>query len=124
MEVSKMAVNRGDIFWVRVGGPGQEEPDYAHPCVVIQEDVFNHSRVNTVVVCALTSNLRQAKGPGNVRLEAGEGNLSKSSVAEVSKVSSVEKDRMGECIGKLSPERVEQILAGMRFLQRSTGQDS
>jgi mRNA interferase MazF len=119
-----MAIYQGEIYWIKVDEAGGAEAAYAHPCVVIQEDVFNHSRINTVVVCALTSNLRQAKGPGNVRLEAGEGILSKPSVAEVSKVSSVEKNRLGECIGKLSSERVEQILAGMRFLQRSTGQDS
>lgn len=119
-----MSILRGEIYWVKVEEGGGAEAAYAHPCVIIQEDVLNQSRIRTVVVCALTSNLGQAKGPGNVRLEAGEGNLSKPSVAEVSKVSAVEKDRLGERIGMLSPERVEQILAGMKFLQRSFGQDS
>ena len=61
-------------------------PGYSHPHVVVQEDVFNHSRIATVVVCALTSNLHRANEPGNVLLEAGEGNLPKQSVVVVSQV--------------------------------------
>jgi mRNA interferase MazF len=119
-----MSILRGEIYWVRVEEGGGDGAAYAHPCVIIQEDALNQSRIRTVVVCALTSNLGHAKGPGNVRLEAGEGNLAKPSVAEVSKISTVEKDHLGERIGMLSQERVEQILAGMIFLQRSFGQES
>jgi mRNA interferase MazF len=87
--------------------------------VVVQDDLFNHSRITTTVVCALTSNLHRAKEPGNVLLEVGEGNLPKQSVVVASQVSSVDKDRLGERIGSLSDERVEQIIAGLRFQQVS-----
>lgn len=87
--------------------------------MVVQDDVFNHSRITTVVVCALTSNLRRANEPGNVLLEAGEGDLARRSVVVVSQISSVEKARLGERIGSLSVARVEQILAGLRFQQAS-----
>ena len=87
--------------------------------MVVQDDVFNHSRITTVVVCALTSNLHRANEPGNVLLEVGEGNLPKQSVVIVSQVSSVNKARLGERIGSLSNTRVEQILAGLRFQQVS-----
>jgi mRNA interferase MazF len=85
--------------------------------VIIQEDVINHSRIQTVVVCALTTNLKRANAPGNVCLEAGEANLPKQSTVVVSQVSSVDKSQLGEYIGSLTQERVNQILAGMRFLQ-------
>ena len=85
----------------------------------MQDDVFNRSRISTVVVCALTSNLNRATEPGNVLLDPCEGNLQKQSVVVVSQVSSVYKTRLGEHIGSLSEERVQQILAGMRFLQAS-----
>ena len=98
----------------------EQEAAIPHPYVVVQDDVFNHSRIHTVVVCALTSNLRRAsETPGNLLLEPGEGNLPRQSVVEVSKVSSVEKVQLGEYIGALSQARVEQILSGMRFLQAS-----
>jgi mRNA interferase MazF len=87
--------------------------------VVVQDDVFKHSRITTVVVCALTSNLHQANEPGNVLLEVGEGNLPKQSVVVVSQVSSVDKARLGERIGSLSDARVDQVLAGLRFQQVS-----
>ena len=87
--------------------------------MVVQDDVFNHSRITTTVVCATTSNLHRAKEPGNVLLDASEGNLPKQSVVVVSQVASVEKARLGERIGSLSHARVEQILAGLRFQQVS-----
>lgn len=110
-----MKVNQGDIHWVTL-----EKSDYAHPHVVIQENVINRSRVQTVVVCALTTNLKRAKAPGNVLLEAGEGNLSSQSVVVVSQVSTIDKKNLGEYIGALTPQRIQQILSGMRFLQRMT----
>jgi mRNA interferase MazF len=112
-----MVINQGDIYWVPLEEPDGSEPGYIHPHVVVQENVFNRSRLKTVVVCALTTNLKRAKAPGNVLLEAGEANLPKQSVVVVSQVSMVEKIQLGEYIGSLTEQRVNQILAGMRFLQ-------
>lgn len=113
-------INQGDIYWVMAEDPDGPEAAIPHPYVVVQENLFNHSRIHTVVVCALTSNIRRVSDtPGNVLLEAGEANLPKQSVVEVSKVSSIEKAQLGEYIGTLSEQRVQQILAGMRFLQLS-----
>jgi mRNA interferase MazF len=113
------SINRGDLFWIEADETRGSIPGSPHPHVVIQDDVFNRSRISTVIVCALTSNLKRATEPGNLLLEIGEGNLSKQSVVVVSQVSSVYKSRLGERIGALSDERVEQILAGMRFQQAS-----
>jgi mRNA interferase MazF len=112
-------IDRGDVFWVGPDDSRGTVPTYSHPHVVVQDDVFNHSRITTVVVCALTSNLHRANEPGNVLLEVGEGNLPKQSVVVVSQISSVDKTRLGERIGSLSDARVEQILAGLRFQQVS-----
>jgi len=72
-----------------------------------------------VIVCALTSNLRRASEPGNVLLDPGEGGLPQQSVVIVSQISSVDRASLGERIGALSAERVDQILAGLRLQQRS-----
>ena len=107
-------ISQGDVYWVTV------EPDgIPHPHVVIQADVLNRSRINTVVVCSLTSNLNRTSWPGNVLLSEHEANLSRQSVVEVSKVSSVKKSQLGEYIGTLTVDRINQILNGMRFLQSS-----
>ena len=110
---------QGDIFWIEPDLSRGSIPGSPHPHVVVQEDVFNRSRISTVIVCALTSNLNRATEPGNVLLEPGEGNLEKQSVVVVSQLSSVYKTRLGARIGALSDERVQQILAGMHFLQAS-----
>ncbi|MBN1122904.1 MAG: type II toxin-antitoxin system PemK/MazF family toxin [Anaerolineae bacterium] len=112
-------INQGDIYWVQLTSADGTEPAIPHPYVIVQDDVLNHSRIDTVVACALTTIVKRASLPGNVLLEAGEANLPKPSVVEVSKVSTVEKSQLGEYIGTLTEQRIDQILAGMRFLQSS-----
>src|ERR671910_2052983 len=104
-------INRGDVFWIGPDDSRGSAPGYSHPHVVVQDDVFNHARITTTVVCATTSNLHRASNAGNVLLEVGEGNLPKQSVVVVSQVSSVDKARLEERSGSLSEERVEQVLA-------------
>jgi mRNA interferase MazF len=111
-----MVINQGDIFWVDLDEPSDSEPGYRHPHVVIQNNVFNRSRISTVVVCTLTSNLRRAKAPGNVLLEVGEANLPEQSVVNISQIFTLSKTQLGEKIGTLSAERVRQILDGVRLL--------
>jgi mRNA interferase MazF len=113
-------IQRGDIYWIAAeDAPPAPPASYSHPHVVVQDDVFNHSRITTVVVCALTSNRERAHEPGNLLLDPGEGNLPRQSVVVVSQIDSVEKARLGPRIGALSEARVDQILAGLRFQQAS-----
>lgn len=111
-----MVIVQGDIFWVDFGKPSRSQPGYRHPHVVVQNNIFNRSRLNTVVVCALTSNLKRAEAPGNVLLEKGEANLSKQSVVNVTQIFTVDKADLVERIGSLSRERVKQILDGILLL--------
>lgn len=111
-------ISRGELYWLKSAG-ARGEADVAHPYVVVQEDVFNRSRIETVVVCALTSNLKRATEPGNVLLEPGEAGLPKQSVVIVSQIDSVKKSELGAPIGALSEARIQQILAGLRFQQRA-----
>lgn len=112
-------IARGDIYWLAPDPARGSLPGFRHPHVVIQDDIFNRSRVSTVIVCALTTNMKAANEPGNVSLNSGEGNLAKASIAVVSQLSSVAKSALGARIGQLSDERVEQILAGLRLQQAS-----
>ncbi len=111
-----MVINQGDVFWVDLGDASGSSPGYRHPHVVIQNNVFNKSRINTVVVCVLTSNLKRADAPGNILLEKGEANLPKQSVVNVSQIFTVDKRNLDERIGMLSAKRVRQILAGINLV--------
>jgi mRNA interferase MazF len=111
-----VVIRQGDVFWIDLDDPTGSEPGYRHPHVVIQNDVFNSSRINTVVVCALTANLRRASVPGNVQLDVGEAGLPKPSVVNVSQIFTVDKRHLGERVGTLSAHRVRQIINGVRLL--------
>lgn len=111
-----MVIGQGDIYWVDLGEPSGSSPGYRHPHVVIQNNVFNRSRINTVVVCALTSNLRRAEAPGNLLLEEGEGNLPNQSIVNVSQIYTVEKKDLVEKIGSLSRRRIRQVLEGVMLV--------
>lgn len=111
-----IVINQGDIFWVDLKEPTGSEPGYRHPHVVIQNNLFNRSRINTVVVCALTSNLKRAKVPGNVLLNKGEANLPKKSIVNISQIFTVNKSDLSEKIGALSRERFYKVLEGIELL--------
>lgn len=111
-----MNIKQGDIFWVDFGDPRESEPGYRHPHVVIQNNIFNKSKINTVVVCALTSNLKRADAPGNLLLRKGEGNLPKDSVVNISQLVTLNKSDLTEKIGSISLQRVKQIVEGIKLL--------
>ncbi len=111
-----MTIRQGDVYWIDLGEPEGSEPGYRHPHVVVQNNVFDKSRINTVVVCALTSNLKRADIPGNILLKKGEANLKKDSVVNVSQLVTMDKSDLIERSGALSPVRVNQIVAGLKLL--------
>jgi len=111
-----MVICQGDIYWIDLGQPIGSEPGYIRPYVVTQNDVLNSSQIRTVIVCALTTNLRRARAIGNVLLEAGEADLAEQSVVNVSQFFTVDKALFTDKIGKLSRKRVRQILAGLALL--------
>lgn len=106
-------IYQGEIYWIDLGQPIGSEPAYIHPYVVIQNNVLNHSQIRTVIVCALTTNLRRAKALGNVLLDIGEADLPEQSVVNVSQIFTVDKALLMEEIGCLSMQRAQQILAGL-----------
>ena len=111
-----MVINQGDIYWIDFEEPSGSEPGYRHPHVVMQNNLFNRSEIKTVVVCALTSNLKRASAPGNVMLDKKETNLPKDSVVNVSQIFSVDKLQLDEYVGKLSAKCVREILNGITLV--------
>ena len=110
-----MDIRQGDVFWITPNETNGVESDHPHPHVVVQVNAQNK-----VTVCALTTNLKRAKDPGNVLLDEGEAGLPKQSVIVASQVSIVDAIQLGEFIGTLTEQRIQQVLAGIRFLQAMT----
>ena len=111
-----MIIEQGDVYWVELGEPSGSGPGFTRPAVIVQNNVFNRSQINTVVICMLTSRLHRAGAPGNVLLQEGEANLPKQSVVNISQIFTVDKADLVEKIGSLSAERVRQIVAGVHLL--------
>jgi mRNA interferase MazF len=111
-----MAIKAGDIYWLKAEDPAALATAIRHPRVVVQDP--DDSGSQTVLTCELTSNLKRVSMPGNVLLNPGEANLERQSVVQVGKLAAVDQSQLGEYIGTLSVARVEQILAGLKFLQR------
>jgi mRNA interferase MazF len=114
-----MDIKQGDIYWIDFGIPKESEPGFRRPHVVVQNNVFNASKIKTVVVCALTSNLKWAKSPGNVLIKRGEGNIPKDSVVNISQVETIDKSFLREKIGTLSPSRIKEVIEGIKLLIES-----
>lgn len=111
-----MVITQGEVYWIELSDPRGSEPGYRHPHLVIQNNLFNRSRINTVVVCALTSNLKRGNSPGNVTLKKGEANIPKKSVVNISQIFTVNKSDLLEKIGHLSKERFLEVLEGVKLL--------
>jgi mRNA interferase MazF len=109
-------VARGEIWWVDFGEPIGSEPGYRRPAVVVSSDRFNRSRISTVIVSAITSNLRLADAPGNVGLAIGAGGLPKASVVNVSQTQVVDRERMLQRAGALESAAVRRVDAGLRLV--------
>jgi len=86
------------------------------PAVVVQHDRFNRTRIGTVVVVAVTSNLKYAALPGNIRLKKGEAGLPRSSVVNVTQIATIDRSYVVSKIGRLTRTRLEETWAGLRLV--------
>ncbi len=107
---------QGEVYWLDFGPVAGSAPARRHPCVVVQGDGFNRSRISTTVVCLITSNMERARAPGNVALREGEGGLPRPSVVNVSQVLTLDKTELEEQIGRLPATSLELVLRGLDLL--------
>ena len=118
-----MVIKQGDVYWVNLGTPRGSAPGYRHPHVVVQNNLFNATNINTVVVCTLTSKVRYANAPGNVLLQKGEAQLPKASVVNVSQIFTVDKSDLDEKIGTLTEKRLRDVLDGVNLVLQPREKD-
>jgi mRNA interferase MazF len=108
-------IQRGEIWWTGFGQPRGSEPGYRHPVLVIQRDEVNQSRINTIVVCVLTSNTRLARAPGNTLLSKRQTGLRKDCVANASQIVTLNKDELERSAGTLPERLMQKVDAGLRW---------
>ena len=109
-------ISQGEVHWVDFGDPLGSEPAHRRPCVIVQDDAFNASRISTIVVAAVTTNIRLGEAFGNVTLRKGEAGLPTRSVVNISQLATVDRAMLDRRIGKLSRRRLGEVLGGMYAL--------
>src|ERR1700739_4915574 len=106
-------IQRGEIWWADLPEPRRSEPGYRRPVLVIQADLFNRSRIQTVLVAVITSNMELAAAPGNIVLPARSSGLPRDSVANVSQVLTLDRSFLSEHAGALPPRLQSAVDQGL-----------
>ena len=107
-------IRRGELWWANLPRPHGSGPGFRRPVVVAQADPFNESSIRTVVVAAVTGNIRLADAPGNFVLRARKGRLPKRCVVNVSQLLTMDKALLDARVGRLNPEEIKAFDAGLR----------
>jgi len=108
-------IRRGQVWWVDFGEPEGSKPGYRHPALVLQRDEVNASRIDTVVVCVLTSNRSLATAPGNTLLPRRATGLPRDSVANASQIATVNKEDLDALAGTVPPRLLDRVNGGLRW---------
>jgi mRNA interferase MazF len=108
-------VKRGEIWWADLDEPRASEPGGRRPVLIVQDDLLTGSRLATVMVVPLTTNLVRARAMGNVLLGSGDSGLPKDSVALVCQVLTVDKDFLTELVGALPRRAMQAVDLGLRL---------
>lgn len=108
-------VARGQVWWADLGPLQGSAPAWRRHVLVISADAFNRSRIKTVTVAAITSNLRLGAAPGNVALAAGSAGMDRNSVINVSQVVTLDKSDLTKLLGSLDVLKMEQVDASLRL---------
>lgn len=111
-----MVIRKGSIYWVDFSPGKGSEPIGRRPGLVIQNDILNDSKLNTVIMLAITSTMKFAELPGNVALRKGEANLPKKCVINTTQIKSVDKTSIKEKIGTLSKKRIDEVHEGLKLV--------
>lgn len=107
-------VVRGDVWWIDFGHPIGSAPGYRRPAVVVSSDRFNRSRLGTVIVAAITSNMRLAIAPGNVVLP--DELLSKPCVINVTQLLAIDRQLLDRRIAALAAIEIRELDQGLRLV--------
>jgi mRNA interferase MazF len=107
-------MQRGEIWWASLPEPSGSGPGYRRPVLIVQANEFNRSKISTVIVAAITSNLALASAPGNVLLGTRVSGLPKDSVVNISQLMTIDKCFLTERIKAIDPHKIRDVEAGLR----------
>jgi len=101
---------RGDIVWADLDPVQGREQAGRRPVLILSQDVFNE-RSGTVIAVALTSQQPVAGYP--LSFEVRSVSLPKRSWVKISQIRTLSTQRLGACLGRLSPEEIQSVIEGL-----------
>lgn len=110
-------MQRGEIWWADFGEPVGSEPGFTRPVLIMQSNDFNDTDLRTIVVVAITSNLRLANMPGNVLVERRPSSpFSRDSVINVTQITTIDRSILRDMIGRLPVRIMSDVESGIRLV--------
>jgi mRNA interferase MazF len=110
-----MVIKRGEIYWADLGEPIGSEPGFDRPVVIVQADPYNSSSLNTTIAVILTTNIRLGAVPGNAVLPSVATGLERDSIANVTGVVTIDRERLQPYpAGEVPPYLMTEIDEGLR----------
>jgi mRNA interferase MazF len=109
-------MKRGEIWWASLTSPDGSGPGYRRPVLIVQANSFNESRISTILVAVITSNLALAQAPGNVRISKSDSGLPKASVINISQVLTIDRQFLTELIGALPGRIMDRVNEGLKLV--------
>ena len=109
-------MRRGEIWWASLGEPHGCVPGFRRPVLVVQSKDFNESAIRTSICAAITSNMRLADAPGNVRVTRRVSGLPHDSVINVSQLITLDKQILTENVGRLPAQSMRDVEAGIKLV--------
>jgi mRNA interferase MazF len=101
---------RGEIRWADLNPVRGREQSGQRPILILSQDVFNE-RSGTVITVALTSQPQRAGFPLTLELQGKR--LPKKSWVKISQIRTLAIERIGQRLGKASPEELAQVIEGL-----------
>ena len=108
-------MKKGEVWWASLDEPRGSEPGYRRPVVIISASGFNQSKIKTVIVAVITSNLNLANAPGNFSISKKDSGLSKVSVVNVSQLLTIDKLFLSEKVKKLPANKLLALNEGLKL---------
>lgn len=109
-------MKRGEIWWANLPNPVGSGPGFKRPVLVVQSNPFNASRIATVIVATVTSNLALAEAPGNVRVAKSDSGLPQPSVVNVSQLITLDRSILTTRIKALSASVMAEVDNGLKLV--------
>lgn len=109
-------MRRGEIWWASLGQPQGSAPGFRRPVLVVQSNDFNESAIRTSICAAITSNMRLADAPGNVRITRRVSGLPHDSVVNVSQLITLDKRLLTMSVGRLPAQSLRDVEAGIKLV--------